>query len=89
MIAFLIAVSFQCVPVESIWDFSIPGRCISADSIIYAGAGLSIAEDIVIILLPVPSLKSLKLSLKKRLALIFMFAVGFLYFLLSLILHQV
>jgi hypothetical protein len=43
---------------------------------VYAAAGLSILEDLVIMLLPVMELKALKLDLKKKLALAFMFALG-------------
>lgn len=42
----------------------------------YAGAVLSIVEDLVLVALPIPELKKLNLSRKKRIALILMFAMG-------------
>jgi hypothetical protein len=77
--AFSLAITLQCIPVNAVWDISVQGRCINSGAIIFAGAGLSIFEDIVIILLPVPELKGLPLSLRKRAAVIFIFALGSLY----------
>jgi hypothetical protein len=51
-------------------------KCISSKGIIYSGAAISILEDFVVMLLPIPQLKALNLSLRKRIALIFMFAIG-------------
>jgi hypothetical protein len=75
-IALVFVVSFQCTPVDSYWDITIPGKCIHSQAFVYAAAGLSILEDLVIMLLPVMELKALKLDLKKKLALAFMFALG-------------
>ncbi|KAH8594470.1 hypothetical protein B0O99DRAFT_672908 [Bisporella sp. PMI_857] len=74
--SYFIAVTFQCVPVNAVWDRRVTGQCVSFTGLVFSGAGFSIVEDIVIILLPVPVLRSLNLSLKKRIALIFMFALG-------------
>lgn len=75
-IAFVIVVSFQCTPVDAVWDISVPGKCINSQAFVYAAAGFSILEDIVIMLLPIWELKGLKLDLRKRIALGFMFALG-------------
>jgi hypothetical protein len=74
--AFSIAITLQCIPVQAVWDMSVKGNCIDSSAVVFAGAGFSIFEDIVIILLPVPELKGLPLSLRKRLAVIFIFALG-------------
>jgi hypothetical protein len=57
----------------------VAGKCINPQAYVYAAAGLSIAEDIVIMLLPIWELSALKLDLRKRFALGFMFALGSLY----------
>lgn len=44
-----------------------------------AGAGFSIFEDVVIILLPVREIKQLNLGPRRRLAIILMFTLGSLY----------
>jgi hypothetical protein len=75
-IAFVIVVSFQCTPVDAVWDISVHGKCINSQAFVYTAAGFSILEDIVIMLLPIWELKDLRLDLRKRIALGFMFALG-------------
>ncbi|KAF4628473.1 hypothetical protein G7Y89_g9676 [Cudoniella acicularis] len=76
LISFVFAVAFQCIPVRAVWDLSVNGKCIGLNGMVFAGGAIAIFEDIVIILLPIPQLKSLQLSLRKRIALILMFALG-------------
>jgi hypothetical protein len=78
-VAFTIAVSLQCVPPASIWNSNIKGKCSNSTALVYSGAAFSILEDIVIILLPIRELKGLNLTRRKKLAVIFMFALGSLY----------
>ncbi|KAF8858845.1 hypothetical protein BDZ45DRAFT_387540 [Acephala macrosclerotiorum] len=76
-LAFLFAVTFQCIPISSYWDPSITDkRCVNLPVLAYMGAGFSIFEDIVIMLLPIYELKSLNLGLRKRIAVILIFAFG-------------
>ncbi len=70
------AVTLQCVPIKALWDTDIKARCVDNRALGFAGAGASIFEDFAVMLLPVSELKSLHLDLKKKFALIFMFAVG-------------
>jgi hypothetical protein len=73
------AIAFQCIPVNAVWDLDVKGRCIDSSAIIFTGAAVGIFEDIVIILLPVPELIGLSLTLRKRLGVIFLFSLGSLY----------
>ncbi|OBT61625.1 hypothetical protein VE03_08860 [Pseudogymnoascus sp. 23342-1-I1] len=75
-IIFVCVVVFQCIPVAHSWDQSVAGKCADQQAFVYAGAAVSIFEDIVIMFLPVYELHGLTLSLKKRLVLVFMFALG-------------
>lgn len=75
-LAFVMVVAFQCVPVMAIWDHSIHGTCTNSQAFVYSAAGFSIFEDFVIMLLPIWELKDLSLNSKKKLALIFLFALG-------------
>ncbi|PMD24451.1 hypothetical protein NA56DRAFT_740853, partial [Hyaloscypha hepaticicola] len=74
--SFVIAVVFQCVPLQAIWDHTITGRCLNMNTLTITGAAFSILEDIFIMLLPISELKGLNLTLHKRIALCFMFAIG-------------
>lgn len=78
-IAFTIGIGMQCLPVDSLWDLTIHGKCIDLNVFAISGAALSIFYDIVIMLLPISELKGLNLTLNKRIALCFMFALGSLY----------
>lgn len=78
-IAFAVAVALQCIPPASIWDSNIKGTCSNSAAQVYSGAAINILEDLVIILLPIKELKGLNLGPRKKLAVIFMFALGSLY----------
>ncbi|KFY31102.1 hypothetical protein V493_01387 [Pseudogymnoascus sp. VKM F-4281 (FW-2241)] len=58
------------------WDVHPQNVSILRKAFVYAGAAVSIFEDIVIMFLPVFELNALTMSLKKRLILVFMFALG-------------
>ncbi|GKT97107.1 integral membrane protein [Colletotrichum tofieldiae] len=74
---FLLVIIFQCTPISSTWDRSIPNRkCLNVTAIGYAGAVFSIAEDLVILALPIPELLKLQLNIRKKIALGFMFSLG-------------
>ena len=78
-VSFSLAVTFQCIPIRAAWDLSIDAKCINSTATIYAAAAISILQDCVIIVLPIPELKALHLSWPKRITLMFMFALGSLY----------
>lgn len=71
---------FQCLPVAYNWDKSIrDGRCLSINTLAYTHAGLSIAQDLIILVLPISELSTLKLGIKQKLGVFFVFQVGALY----------
>lgn len=74
--SFGFAIIFQCTPIRAAWMPDLPAKCISPKGLVYGGAVFSILEDLIIILLPVRQLQALKLSWRKRFALMLMFAVG-------------
>lgn len=76
LVGFLLVVILQCLPVDAVWDLTIPAKCLDTVAIIYAGAALSIVEDLVIIFLPMFVLKDLNLTTRKKIALGLMFALG-------------
>lgn len=74
--AFVFAILLQCMPMDSIWDRNVIGKCINLEAVGYAGAAGSIFEDLVILFLPVTELNTLNLGTKKTLSLAFMFSIG-------------
>ncbi|KAH8801383.1 hypothetical protein F5884DRAFT_513376 [Xylogone sp. PMI_703] len=75
-IAVTFAIAFQCVPVVSIWDVTVEGKCINSQAFVYTLAALAIFEDIVIIVMPIYELKDLNLDLRKKIALMLIFVLG-------------
>ncbi|GAP85767.1 putative CFEM domain-containing protein [Rosellinia necatrix] len=70
---------FQCSPVSYFWtqwDGEHQGWCISANAVSWSGGGVDLAQDLVILALPFPYLRHLKLSLWNKIATLIMFSVG-------------
>jgi hypothetical protein len=59
-----------------VWDRELKAKCINLNTLAYATGGISIALDIIILLLPIPQLVGLKTDLRKKIHLIIMFGLG-------------
>lgn len=73
---------FQCSPVQHAWRFwdqERPGKCININAIVWSMAGLNIAIDIAVFILPLPELRKLSLPFRKKIYLLLIFGLGFLY----------
>ncbi|KAH8901503.1 integral membrane protein, partial [Thozetella sp. PMI_491] len=76
-IAFVLVDALQCIPVYSIWDRYVSERhCLNITAAGYALAAASIAEDIAILLLPVPWVMQLNISTRKRVLIGSIFGIG-------------
>ncbi|KAK7415332.1 hypothetical protein QQX98_005976 [Neonectria punicea] len=78
-IAIFFASVFPCTPFRKSWDLALPadvGSCIDRPAMFQATAGLGVATDIMIIAIPIPMVIGLQLSLKKKAALLCLFAIG-------------
>lgn len=75
-VVFLLLEIFQCIPIEAIWDLTIPGKCHNELNVFYLGAATSIAEDLYILILPIPCISSLNMGTGKKTMLCFAFAIG-------------
>lgn len=79
-IVFLLLQIFQCKPVEYIWegwkgtieDY----QCLDINMLAFANAGFGIAQDVVILALPIPLLTTLRVSWHSKLGIISMFSLG-------------
>ncbi|PYH93222.1 hypothetical protein BO71DRAFT_355726 [Aspergillus ellipticus CBS 707.79] len=68
---------FICVPVQKVWEPSLPGHCINQVGTWIANAASTIATDLVILLLPLPQVWKLQLRLSEKVALTIAFGLGF------------
>jgi hypothetical protein len=75
---FFLLVVFQCLPISSIWDKTITNaKCLPVSAVIgFTGAGLSIVEDCIILLLPLPVVWKLQMSTRKKIGVILLISVG-------------
>ncbi|KAI1844520.1 hypothetical protein JX266_009407 [Neoarthrinium moseri] len=83
---YVLIISFQCWPVAALWDPSIHGaKCFNATAAFSAGGVLNIVSDVVLMFLPIPALRKLQVSRKKRLGIVLMLAVASLGIVASLV----
>jgi hypothetical protein len=68
---------FPCVPVRKSWDFYTPGYCNKGRPSIISGV-VNLASDLAILALPMIAVAKLQMSMRKKLAVSAVFAVGIL-----------
>ena len=69
----------MCQPLSSFWEdggFIVPGKCLDFKTTLYISAAINLVTDIMIILLPIPGLKSLQLPAREKIGLIAVFSLG-------------
>ena len=67
----------SCRPTAYFWDKTIAhGKCIDENTAGYAITGASLLTDLIIFVIPIPSLWGLRRSLAQRIALILLFLTG-------------
>ncbi|KAH9205839.1 hypothetical protein DL95DRAFT_235651, partial [Leptodontidium sp. 2 PMI_412] len=68
---------FSCHPVAFFWNREIRGgTCMDVNKLAYANSAMSIIQDLLIVILPLPVLAGLNMGRKKKIGIGFMFAVG-------------
>jgi hypothetical protein len=80
---------FQCLPIEFVWQGWLgtfgPHRCLDVHALTYVAATFGIAQDLVILIMPLPLLWSLNTGLRQRIDIGIMFSLGFFILLTSCI----
>lgn len=78
-VAFDLLLAFQCNPIAGawlIWDGTYHAKCISINLLGWSAAAINIVLDLAVIILPLRELFRLSMSIKKKVQIIMMFAVG-------------
>lgn len=72
--------AFTCVPIQGLWDMSIPATCdsLGPSAQQYLNSGGNIVTDVIILVLPLPVVWRLKLPRNQKLVLVGVFSLGFL-----------
>ncbi|KAG7001537.1 hypothetical protein FocnCong_v011277 [Fusarium oxysporum f. sp. conglutinans] len=69
---------FACWPVQGFWDKTVEARCIPNQPQWYINAAGNILTDVIVLLLPLPAIRSLRLPRNQKLILAGIFSLGFL-----------
>jgi hypothetical protein len=75
-ISSILAAGLQCIPISMLWDATQPGHCINIDTFYFANAGIHILTEILIYVLPLPTLWKLHLPLRQKLGLCGLVGLG-------------
>ncbi|KAF2016638.1 hypothetical protein BU24DRAFT_492692 [Aaosphaeria arxii CBS 175.79] len=69
---------FDCVPVDAFWDLTKKptARCVNETTLWYSNAGLNIATDLLVAILPIKAIWDLQLPKKQKIALVFILTIG-------------
>jgi hypothetical protein len=79
-------VIFQCNPPAAAFDFTITNaKCISIKDFFYASGSVNVITDLLLVALPMPLVWQLNLNVRKRLLIIFLFSLGILASVASMI----
>ncbi|KAI4717159.1 hypothetical protein E4T48_06623 [Aureobasidium sp. EXF-10727] len=77
---------FACVPVRANWDMTIaPTRCINKQAFYIGNGVMNIVTDLMILCLPIPIVWRLTLELKQKIVLSFVFTLGSISCVISLV----
>ncbi|KAE8149708.1 hypothetical protein BDV25DRAFT_140556 [Aspergillus avenaceus] len=72
---------WQCNPISAAWDYNVDGApCLKISAVAYANATVNITTEVLILILPLPVLRTLHVSKRKKIALFSVFSVGVMYF---------
>ncbi|KAJ5380858.1 uncharacterized protein N7496_003286 [Penicillium cataractarum] len=66
----------NCVPLAKFWDPTVPGFCFNKEALWFSNSAIHILTDILILVYPMPVLRSLQLPKRQKFALMGVFALG-------------
>ncbi|KAL0935562.1 pth11-like integral membrane protein [Colletotrichum truncatum] len=73
----VVSICLACIPLRSLWDSTVPGRCIKLLDWWLIGSSINLVTDIVIFCMPLPLLQTLPLVMKQKVVLTAIFGLGF------------
>ncbi|RYP03087.1 hypothetical protein DL765_010600 [Monosporascus sp. GIB2] len=85
MVAVLFIIVLQCIPIEKTWDLSVPGRCVDRPILFTTVSAFNISTDLLILALPLRIFIDLKIPRRTKIALMFLFLLGFIVTIMSVI----
>lgn len=83
---FIIISIFQCIPVRGAWtrwDGVVEARCVNVNAVGWTCAALNIALDFIVLVLPLRGLAKLAMPWERKIGVLLVFCLGFLYMFLK------
>lgn len=78
-IVYLISTVTLCIPLEALWDKAVKGKCHTGPVYMWVAISFHIVTDFLMFALPLPVVILMTLALSRRIMLLSIFALGFLY----------
>ncbi|KAK0752588.1 hypothetical protein B0T18DRAFT_405171, partial [Schizothecium vesticola] len=75
-VTFTIMSIFMCTPIPRGWDRTIEGTCVAEQPYLFSNAAFNMAADVIVFVMPIPTLWSLHLPLRQRMILLGTFTCG-------------
>ncbi|KAK5652045.1 hypothetical protein OQA88_10948 [Cercophora sp. LCS_1] len=75
-ITFTVLSIFMCTPVQRGWDKTIEGTCVEEQPYLFSNAAFNMAADVLVFVMPIPTLWALQLPRRQRLVLLGTFTCG-------------
>jgi hypothetical protein len=67
---------FSCVPISAFWNRDKKGKCLDIQALAYANSASAIVQDIVLLVLPLFSIRRLQMKRYRKIAVGLMFSIG-------------
>ncbi|KAI1410921.1 hypothetical protein F5Y13DRAFT_191751 [Hypoxylon sp. FL1857] len=87
-IAGLFVLNLSCTPIEKFWKPTVPGTCLSLDNLLsfqMSSSCINLAFDLIILILPQPTIWTLNMSPRRKIGISLVFCMGILACLCALI----
>ncbi|GAB1319420.1 hypothetical protein MFIFM68171_09630 [Madurella fahalii] len=81
----IVAVATAAIPLQALWDLNVKATFLQSDTTWWSLAGLTIATDLLIFILPMPMIAPLKLPRRQKVLVVGTFALGFFVCIVSFI----
>jgi hypothetical protein len=67
---------FSCTPLPAFWNRDIDGKCLDVQALAYANSASAIVQDIILLILPLASIRNLQMKRYRKIAVGLMFSIG-------------
>lgn len=67
---------FSCTPISGFWNRDVKAKCLDVQALAYANSGSAILQDLILLILPMLSIRNLQMKRYRKIAVAFMFAFG-------------